>query len=66
MMTISGNGMRQIFVYEGLIAKFTQNPSLNSLLKSTDDAILAECAAHDHIWGIGLSMNDPRRFDIKQ
>ena len=55
------NGMRQILVYEGLLAKFEQNEDLKAQLKSTGDAILAECAVKDHIWGIGLSMKDPDR-----
>ena len=28
----------------------------------TGDAVLAECAVRDQIWGIGLSMGDPNRF----
>ncbi len=58
------NGMRQIIIYEGLIAKFTQNEILKEQLKSTGDAILAECAVQDKIWGIGLSMKDSNRLDI--
>lgn len=57
------NGMRQITVYEGLLAKFSQNNGLRELLKATEDAVLAECAVKDRIWGIGLSMNDSDRFD---
>ncbi len=57
------NGIRQIVVYKGLLAKFSQNPVLQEKLKATGDAILAECAVHDRIWGIGLSMEDPRRLD---
>lgn len=34
--------MRQILVYEGLLAKFVQNEDLKSQLKSTGDAILAD------------------------
>lgn len=60
------NGMRQILVYEGLLAKFTQNEELKAQLKSTGDAILAECAVKDRIWGIGLSMKDPDRLDVKK
>ena len=60
------NGMRQILVYEGLLAKFEQNEELKAQLKSTGDAILAECAVKDRIWGIGLSMKDPDRLDIKK
>lgn len=57
------NGVRQIVVYEGLLAKFSQNDELKNQLIATDDAILAECAVQDRIWGIGLSMKDENRFD---
>lgn len=57
------NGVRQIVVYEGLLAKFSQNDELKNQLKATKDAILAECAVQDRIWSIGLSMKDENRFD---
>ena len=57
------NGMRQIVVYEGLTEKFLQNEDLKNKLKDTKDCILAECAVKDKIWGIGLSMTDPGRFN---
>ena len=57
------NGVRQIVVYEGLLAKFSQNSDLREQLKGTESAILAECAVKDRIWGIGLSMHDPNRLD---
>ena len=57
------NGVRQIIVYEGLKAKFSQNPELLRQLIDTGDAVLAECAVKDRIWGIGLSMTDPDRLD---
>lgn len=57
------NGIRQIVVYEGLLAKFLQNGDLKDELISTDEAILAECAVKDLIWGVGLSMKDPDRLD---
>ena len=57
------NGIRQIAVYEGLLAKFSQNTELKKRLFSTEKAVLAECAVKDRIWGIGLSMKDPNRFD---
>ena len=60
---IHWNGIRQIVVYEGLIAKFSQNEDLKEQLKATGNAVLAECAIKDRIWGIGLSMNDPDRLD---
>ena len=55
--------LREEAVYEGLIAKFSQNPELKKRLLNTGDALLAECAVKDRIWGIGLSMDDPDRFD---
>ena len=58
------NGVRQIVVFEGLTAKFSQNEGLKAKLKATDNSILAECAVKDRIWGIGLSMNDQDRLKI--
>lgn len=58
------NGVRQLIVYEGLYAKFSQNESIRQQLLATGDAILAECAVKDKIWGIGLSMTDLKRFDM--
>jgi ribA/ribD-fused uncharacterized protein len=60
---ITWNGVRQIIVYEGLLAKFSQNEELRKMLKETGNTILAECAVKDRIWGIGLSLTDPNRFD---
>ncbi len=60
------NGLRQITVYEGLLEKFSQNRVLCEKLKETKNTILAECAVKDRVWGIGLSMNDPRRLDIRE
>lgn len=58
------NGMRQVLIYKGLVEKFRQNESLLIELQKTGDAILAECAVQDRIWGIGLSMTDPDRYNI--
>lgn len=57
------NGIRQIVVYKGLLAKFLQNEDLKELLKGTEEAILAECAVKDKIWGIGLSMKNADRLN---
>lgn len=53
-------------VTTGLKHKFLQNPVLAQKLMGTGDAILAECAVKDTVWGIGLSMKDPKRFDMSQ
>ena len=60
------NGLRQIVVYEGLLEKFHQNCELLSSLLGTGEAILAECAVGDRIWGVGLSMRDNRRLSPDQ
>ncbi len=39
------------------------HPELEEQLKATGEAVLAECAVRDRIWGIGLSMHDPNRLD---
>lgn len=57
------NGMRQVIIYKGLLEKFKQNDSLKKLLIDTGDAVLAECAVQDQIWGIGISMKDENRFN---
>jgi len=59
------NGIRQIVVYEGVLAKFRQNPHLKQQLLATGDAVLAECAYGDRIWATGLGMEDPHREDME-
>ena len=53
----------RIIVYEGLVEKFSQNQELSDALLNTGDAFLAECAVKDKVWGIGLSMTDPKRLE---
>lgn len=60
------NGMRQLIVFQGLYAKFSQNDDLKQMLLKTGDVLLAECAVQDQIWGIGLSMKDDKRMDIRE
>lgn len=57
---------REKIVFDAVMAKFSQNADLQQLLLNTGDAILAECAVKDLIWGIGLSMKDPNRFDMNK
>lgn len=66
-MTITyGTAFAKSKVYEGLLAKFSQNAELGAQLEATGNAVLAECAVKDRIWGIGLSMHDPARFNPSQ
>ena len=60
------SGIRQVVVYEGLLAKFLQNNGLRERLLDTGNRIIAECAVKDQIWGIGLSMGNPDRLDLKK
>lgn len=53
-------------VTQGLIEKFRQNSDLREKLLATGDEVLAECAVHDRIWGIGLSMTDANRFNCNK
>ncbi|MDE7046125.1 MAG: NADAR family protein [Acetatifactor sp.] len=63
---LTWNGMRQVIVYKCLLEKFLRNETLKTGLLATGQNILAECAVQDRIWGIGLSMKDERRFDMRE
>ena len=45
---------RELIIYNGNIAKFSQNKNLLSKLLNTGDSILAEASPFDKIYGIGL------------
>ena len=49
-------------MYEGLLAKFSQNESLKNKLLSTNDALLVECSISDKIRWNGLSITNPDRL----
>ena len=51
---------REGIVFNGNLAKFSQNESLKDKLLATQDTILAEASAKDKIWGIGLSIKNPK------
>ena len=44
-----------------LFQKFSDNPSLGQILKSTGGNTIAEAAPRDRIWGIGLGADSARR-----
>jgi ribA/ribD-fused uncharacterized protein len=46
-------------VYEGNLAKFTQNSELMAAILSTGDRIFVEASPSDHIWGIGMKEDHP-------
>ncbi len=45
-------------VYEGNLAKFSQNEELKETLLSTGNKIFVECAPYDSIWGNGLNITN--------
>ena len=47
-------------VYEGNLAKFSQNEELQKSLLTTDDKTIVEINPKDKIWAIGLGRNDER------
>jgi ribA/ribD-fused uncharacterized protein len=47
------------FVYQGNLAKFSQNAGAARQLKATGIAMLVEANPRDWIWGVGLAIGDP-------
>ncbi len=45
-------------VFEGNLAKFSQQPNLKKLLLATGDRVIVEASPKDTIWGIGLAPDD--------
>merc|ERR1711879_660372 len=52
--------------YEVVLQKFGSSSELKKVLLDTGDAILAEAAPTDSIWGIGLPASDYRATDPDQ
>lgn len=53
------NQVREQLVYVGIREKFMQNPELAEDLLATGSSVLAEASPYDHVWGVGLSADDP-------
>ena len=53
-------------VKKGIKAKILQNQAVRQKLLDTGTDLLAECSPYDEIWGIGIDINDPLRFQIDQ
>ena len=52
------------YVYQGNLAKFTQNPNLKVELLKTGDREIVEASPYDKIWGIGMGV-DHRNIEDK-
>jgi ribA/ribD-fused uncharacterized protein len=57
------NSICKSCVYNGNLSKFSQNDDLKSKLKATIGTLMVEASPYDKIWGIGLGLEDPKRFD---
>ena len=53
-------------VKRGVKAKFVQNPDIRRELLMTENALLAECSKNDTKWGIGIDIEDDRRFNVSE
>lgn len=60
------NGLRQLVVYDALMAKFSQNEDLKKQLLATGDDILVECNGEDNIWAIHMYEDNPDVQDISK
>jgi ribA/ribD-fused uncharacterized protein len=50
---------------KGIVAKFTSNKHLLSILKSTGNNLIAECSIYDKYWGNGLNIKNSCIIDPK-
>jgi ribA/ribD-fused uncharacterized protein len=50
-------------IYRGNRLKFEQNPKLMDELKATTGKKLVECSKFDLVWGNGISLDDPARWN---
>lgn len=61
--TETWNEVCREFVYQGNLAKFTQNLKFKDELLKTGDKEIVEASPYDAIWGIGMGVEDPNIMD---
>lgn len=61
--THAWNSVAEDTVKAGLLAKFTQNPSLSQSLAMTGKSVLGESSKFDSHWGTGRHLDDPQALD---
>jgi ribA/ribD-fused uncharacterized protein len=52
------NEVADEIVFQGNLAKYSQNLHLKQMLLATGDKIIVECSPYDTIWGNGLNISD--------
>lgn len=57
---------RRGIMNRGCYEKAKQNPHVDEYLLSTDNHILVEASGSDRNWGVGISKDDPRIYDMNQ
>ena len=50
-------------VVNGNRLKFNQHNDLKEMLLLTKNLVIVEASPYDRIWGIGIGITDPKRFD---
>lgn len=60
------NGLRQLVVYDAIMAKFSQNEDIKKQLLETGDEMLVECNGEDSIWAIYMYEDNPDIQDISK
>lgn len=56
---------REQIVYDGCLAKFSQNPDMLQVLLSTVGKKCVEASPYDRVWGIGMRATSPGVNDSK-
>lgn len=59
------DGFKILLIYDGVLHKFITDKAIQDILLSTGDAILAEGAANDLIWGTGLNVKNTEKTPVK-
>lgn len=55
--------VKEDIVYQGCLAKYSQNPTLKEEMLKSGDLTLVEASPYDKIWGIGLASDHPDATD---
>jgi len=56
--------VKEDIMFTGLVAKFSQNPSLRKSLLKTGDVELIEASPYDYYWGVGKNGSGENRLGI--
>lgn len=60
---IEWDSVRLQYMIDILMAKFSQNKKLKTILLDTGDSLIAEASPSDKVWGIGFSETAPEAQD---